>query len=149
MLNGDFVIKCSFLYALHPENINKEILSVIGSPHIFVDKKQLKQKLTSVLQNWSFKYEAFIKTPDNKQDQSTSTATATIEPGFINKLCEMYKYRRILRDLKQHIEHKDGLSQGYIRTEGKHTVDYIEDSRIMLWLTMHFVANVNPNMTFS
>ena len=28
-----------------------------------------------------------------------------------------------MRDLKQDIEHKDGLSQGYIRTEGKHIVD--------------------------
>ena len=38
LLDGDFANKCSFLYALHPENINKEILSVIGSAHIFVDK---------------------------------------------------------------------------------------------------------------
>ena len=31
---------CLFLFALHPENINKEILSGIGSAHIFVDLKQ-------------------------------------------------------------------------------------------------------------
>ena len=35
----------------------------------------------------------------------------------------MFKYRQILRDLKQDIEQHDGLSQGYVRTEGKHIVD--------------------------
>ena len=69
-----------------------------------------------------FNSEAFTKIVDNKQDQPTSTVS--IEPGFINKLVEMYKYRRILRDLKQDIEQKDGLSQGYIRTKGKHIVDF-------------------------
>ena len=44
-------------------------------------------------------------------------------PGFFNKLVEMFKYRRMLCDLKQEIEHKDGLSQGYVRTKGKHIVD--------------------------
>ena len=37
--NCDFENKCSFLCALHPENINKEIFSVMGSAHFFVDKK--------------------------------------------------------------------------------------------------------------
>ena len=48
-----------------------------------------------------------------------------MEPGFFNvvKLVEMFKYRRIIRDLKQEIEHKDGLSKGYVRTECKHNVD--------------------------
>jgi len=40
-----------------------------------------------------------------------------------DKLVEMFKYRHILIELKQDIEHKDGLSQGYNRTEGKHFVD--------------------------
>ena len=64
-----------------------------------------------------------MKALHNKQDQENSTEI--IEPGFIDKLVEMFKYRRILRDLKQDIEHKDGLSQGYIRTEGKHIVETI------------------------
>ena len=50
-------------------------------------------------------------------------STSTIEPGLINKLVEMFKYRQILRDLKQDIEQHEVLSQGYIRTEGKHIVD--------------------------
>ena len=44
LLKSDYGNTCSFLFALHPENINKEILTVIGSAHIFVDKKSLKQK---------------------------------------------------------------------------------------------------------
>ena len=31
---------CSFLFALHPENIHKEVLSGIGSAHIVVNLKQ-------------------------------------------------------------------------------------------------------------
>ena len=36
-----------------------------------------------------------------------------IEIGFIDKLGEMYKIRKILRDLKQEMEHSNGLSNGY------------------------------------
>ena len=64
-LEGDFTNKCSFLYALHPENINKEIMSVMGSAHIFVDRKQLKQKLHSALQKWFYRPEAFLKNTDS------------------------------------------------------------------------------------
>ena len=38
LLNGDFGSSLSFLFALHPQNINKEIMTVIGSAHIFADK---------------------------------------------------------------------------------------------------------------
>ena len=124
LLEGDFTNKCSFLYALHPENINKETLSVIGSAHIFVDKKQLKLKLNSVLQKCFFNPEVFLKIPENKQEPPMSIST--IEPGFINKLVEMFKYRQILRDLKQDIEQQDGLCQGYVRTEDKHIVDNVK-----------------------
>ena len=64
-----------------------------------------------------FNPEAFTRIPENKQEPPMSTST--IEPGFINKLVEMFKYRQILRDLKQDIEQHDGLSQGYVRTEGQ------------------------------
>ena len=40
LLNGKFEDICSFLFALHPENIYKEVLSGIGSAHIFVNLKQ-------------------------------------------------------------------------------------------------------------
>ena len=43
--------------------------------------------------------------------------------GFIEKLIEMYKYRKILHELKQELEEKDGLSNGYIHVEGKFIVD--------------------------
>ena len=36
---------CSFLFALHPENINKEVLSGIGSAHIFVDQELMMLEL--------------------------------------------------------------------------------------------------------
>ena len=51
------------------------------------------------------------------------TKQEKIEPGFIDKLLEMFKYRQILRDLKQDMEQKDGLSGGYVQTEGKYIVD--------------------------
>ena len=121
LLDGKFENKCSFLLALHPENINNEILSVIGSAHIFVDKKSLKQKLHSALQKWFFNPEAYIKMAENKQDKTERAKI--IEPGFIDKLNEMFKYRQVLRDLKQDIEQKDGLSEGYMRHEGKYIVD--------------------------
>ena len=43
LLNNDCEKKCAFLYELHPENINKEILSDIDSVHIFVHRKDLRQ----------------------------------------------------------------------------------------------------------
>jgi CBS domain containing-hemolysin-like protein len=46
-----------------------------------------------------------------------------MELGFIEKLIEMYKYRKILCELKQELEEKDGLSVGYIHVEGKFLVD--------------------------
>ena len=60
---------CSFLFALHPENINKEILTVIGSAHIFVDKKSLKQKRFSALQKWFDNPEAFKKQAESKTNE--------------------------------------------------------------------------------
>ena len=43
--------------------------------------------------------------------------------GFNDKLIEMYKYRSILRELKQDIDSKDGLPWGYVRAVGKYSVD--------------------------
>ena len=40
LLKSECENDCSFLFALHPENINKEVLSGIGSAHIFVNFKQ-------------------------------------------------------------------------------------------------------------
>ena len=118
LLKDEIVNQCSFLFALHPENINREILSVIGSAHIFVDKKTLKQKLHQALQNWFYNPDAF-----HKQAESKLTDPRNIEPGFIDKLNEMFKYRGILQDLKQDYEQKNGISPGYCRTEGKYVVE--------------------------
>ena len=48
-----------------------------------------------------------------------------LEMGFIDKLIETFKIRNILRDLKQEMEQSDGLSTGYVRTEGKFIADQI------------------------
>ena len=53
-------------------------------------------------QTWLVMYEHSERVAENKQDQANSTET--IEPGFIDKLVGMCKYRHILRDLKQGIE---------------------------------------------
>ena len=39
LLKSECENNCVFIFALHPENINKEILSGIGSAHIFVNLK--------------------------------------------------------------------------------------------------------------
>ena len=121
LLKSECGNNCSFLFALHLKNINKEISTVIGSAHIFVDKKMLKQKLHSALQKWFYNPEAFKKQAEGKVDEPSEARK--IEPGFIDKLLEMFKYRQILRDLKQDMEQKDGLSGGYVQTEGKYIVD--------------------------
>ena len=42
-----------------------------------------------------FNPSAFIKQAERKQDDLTKAAK--IEPGFVDKLMEMFKYRRILK----------------------------------------------------
>jgi len=103
LLNGNFGDMCSFLYALHPVNINKETMNIIGSAHIFAEKKQLRQKLASILKSWFFHPEVFILPAQKKKDASAHEMP--IEMGFIDKLGEMYKIRKILRDLKQEMDH--------------------------------------------
>ena len=115
LLKSDCGNNCSFLFALHPENINKEILTVIGSAHIFVDKKSLKQKLFSALQKWFYNPEAFKKQAESKTNEPKKARK--IEPGFIDKLLEMFKYRQILRALKQYIEQKDGPADMFVRRQ--------------------------------
>ena len=83
-----------------------------------MDKKTLKQKLHQALQNWFYNPDAF-----HKQAESKLTDPRNIEPGFIDKLNEMFKYRGILQDLKQDYEQKNGISPGYCRTEGKYVVE--------------------------
>ena len=89
LLKGNSGDLCSFLYALHPVNINKETMNIIGSAHIFAEKKQLRQKLTSVLKSWFFHPEVFLLPAQKKKDESTHNLP--IEMGFIDKLGEMYQ----------------------------------------------------------
>ena len=130
LLKGSSGDLCSFLYALHPVNIKKETMNIIGSAHIFAEKKQLRQKLTSVLKSWFFYPEVFLLPAQNKKDESTHNLP--IEMGFIDKLGEMYRIRKILRDLKQEMEHSNGLSTGYAVTKqsASQTKFYISDLRI-------------------
>ena len=88
LLKSECGNSCSFLFALHTENINKEILTVIGSAHIFVDKKMLKQKLYSVLQTWFYNPEAFKKQPESRSNKPKGARK--IEPGFIDNLLEIF-----------------------------------------------------------
>ena len=113
LLKGNFGDMCSFLYALYPVNINKETMNILGSAHIFAEKKQLRQKLASILKSWFFHPEVFILPAQKKKDASTHEMP--IEMGFIDKLGEMYKIRKILRDLKQEMEHSNGGGSSQIR----------------------------------
>ena len=85
-------------------------MSIINSAHIFIEKKAIKQQLLSALNKWFFHPEALILEKQSGKSDS--------ELGFIEKLIEMYKYRKILRELKQELEEKDGLSVGYSHVEG-------------------------------
>ena len=60
LLTGNYGDLCSFFFALHPENINREIVSIMNSARIFVEKKAIKQQLQSSLNTWFFKPEALI-----------------------------------------------------------------------------------------
>ena len=51
LLKSECENNCSFLFALHPENINKEILSGIGSAHIFVNLNKTLSKRMDYLQD--------------------------------------------------------------------------------------------------
>ena len=61
----------------------------------------LKQKLHQALHNWFNNPDAFHKQPESK-----ITNSRKVEPGFIDKLNEMFKYSRILQDVKQDFEQK-------------------------------------------
>ena len=93
LLNGNFGDVCSFLYAIHPVNINKETLNILGSAHIFAEKKQLRQKLASVLKSLFFHPEVFCLPAQKKKD--VSIHEPPLEMGFIDKLIEMFKMRKI------------------------------------------------------
>ena len=50
----------------------------------------------------------------------------------------MFKYRRILQDLKQDFEQKNGLSPGYCRAEGKYVIEQ------MLNFDSSYMHNIFP-----
>ena len=93
-------------------------MSVIGSAHILCGKEKLKQQLHSSLQKWFLNPEAFRLERQSEKNTDEAIQEPIIEMGFTGKPIEMYKYRSILRELKQDIDSKDGLSWGYVRTEG-------------------------------
>ena len=93
LLKGNFGDMCSFLYALHAVNINKETMNILGSAHIFGERKLLRQKLASILKSWFFHPEAFCLPAQKKKDASIHEPP--LEMGFIDKLIEMFKIRKI------------------------------------------------------
>ena len=92
LCNNKFEDMCSFLYALHPVNVNKETINILGSVHILTEKKLLKQKLLSTLKGWFFHPEAFsLPTPGKKED---STQEPSIEMGFVTSLLKCSKFEK-------------------------------------------------------
>ena len=67
--------------------------------------------------------EAFCLPAQKKKDASIHEPP--LEMGFIDKLIEMFKIRKILRDLKQEMEQSHGLSTGYSCNERKFIADQI------------------------
>jgi len=115
---------CSFLFCLDPININKEITSLLSSAHIFLEKKGIKAALMKHLKTWFYNPVAFAKTETVKQREE-KLETVIIEPGFIDKLTELFKMRKTMRELKAELEEKNGLSTGYVHQEGSFIVGHL------------------------
>ena len=97
LLTGKFEDVCSFLFALHPENINRETVSIINSAHIFMKKKVIKEQLQLALHKYFFHPDALIREKQLGNKTKILDEEHDSEIGFIKKLIEMYKYRIILR----------------------------------------------------
>ena len=54
LLNGNFGDMCSFFLSLDPANINKEITSLLGSAHIFMEMKSIKASLMRYMKKWLY-----------------------------------------------------------------------------------------------
>ena len=67
-----------FFYALHPDNINKETMTILGIAHIFAEKKSL-----STLKSWFYHPEAIALPAQKKKDDSIHEPP--MEMGFIYK----------------------------------------------------------------
>ena len=68
-------------------------MNILGSAHNFGERKLLRQKLTSILKSWFFHPEAFCLPAQKKKD--VSIHEPPLEMGFIDKLIEMFKIRKI------------------------------------------------------
>ena len=110
-----------------------------------MNKKSLKQYLFSALQKWFYNPAAFKKQAERKTNEPKKVRK--VEPGFIDKLLEMFKYRQILRDLKQDIKQKDGMSSRYVRTEGSYIVDQMLtfDSNYMSSIFENSIQNLDAD----
>ena len=62
-------------------------MNILGSAHIFAEKKQLRQKLALILKSWFFHPKAFVLPAQKKNDASVQEVP--LEMGFIDKLGEM------------------------------------------------------------
>ena len=67
-----------------------------------------------------------------------------MELGFIEKLIEMYKYRKILCELKQELKQEQ---KKLIKTSI--ALQIKQNLKIMLPVTMLYDANANKNTTYS
>ena len=94
LLMGNYGDLCSHFFALHPENINREIVSIINGAHIF-EKKGIRQHLQSALNTWFFKPESLILEKQSGKKKDNLTVEPVMEMGFIER------------------------SQGYTHVEGK------------------------------
>ena len=123
LLSNTYGNQCSFLLALHPQNINKETLSVIGSAHIFVDRKVLKQKLFQSLHKRFSNPEAFSKS------KLSRIRPTDIEPGFIDKLIEMF------RDIQRFVNKTrfDNYLAAYTALKCKCEAEYDFFMNVHLW----------------
>ena len=113
--------------------------------HIFLWTKNRSSKTIFSPYLWFYNPEAFKKQAESKTNEPKKAIK--IEPGFIDKLLEMFKYWQILRDLKQDIEQNNGLSSGYVRTEGSYIVDQMLtfDSTYMNSLFENRIQNLDAD----
>ena len=113
LLTGNFGDMCSVFFSLYPDNVNKEVTSLLVSIHIFLESKGIKAALMKYLKQWVYNPTAFAKS-EKLKDIDELLEFLSVEPGCIEKFIELFKMRKSLRELKAELEEKDGLSNGYV-----------------------------------
>ena len=83
---------------MYPDN-GKDMISLLVSPHIFLQTEALQSEPMSYLKKWLYNPEAFARTKKMNEFDEILEETH-MEPSFIDKLTEMFKLRYAQQNIK-------------------------------------------------